>query len=819
MSSSEDELPADIKDLIEKLGIFKFEEVNSSEEMNAEQVQALLQSAISQATERTKADFQSIVDQLTGRLAALETPIQVEEYKPIQVINGVECTESLDIVKSVPEFNGDSKKYVSWRQSAITAHDLFKRFEGSTRYYQTVAILRNKIVGSADSVLSAYNTVLNFKAIIARLDFAYADKKSIYTLEQELSTLKQGAKSLIEFYDLIEQKLTLIINKVLMTNEGNRPLIDSLNDKYRKDALRVFISGLRRPLCDILFSCKPADMPSALALAQELETNQNRYHFASIYNDGLQNRQHANQPGTSNSPHYRVRPLANSAERQAPLPSQVPQQQQLRTPSAQVQQTTPNRPEPMDVDRSIRSMQRSIQNRAAQNQYQATKRPLDPSFKENPNKMQKINYLPDTDCFNAEEENLCESFDFEPPTFDGYELAPEYFQEDFNNIQTADEINFLGGNSLLPYVEKTLDGKEIKLLIDTGASKNYAKNLAVLKSIESVNEPFNVKSFHGNSKVTHKCLINVFNKNCWFFILPDLETFDGIIGLDFLNEINAQIDLQQGVLRFDGGEEKLKYLPCKQVKNITLKRNISLEGSFAEIFEKDKKVFAGQNPIPSYPGEMLHIDLFSTNSHHFLSCIDKFTKFVSMFPIASRSIADIKTPLLTITNFFPNAKTIICDNEKSFNSQTIKSLMENNFKIKILAVPPAHGTSNGQMEKLHSTIAEISRCYKNQNICNDTNDLILLSVPKYNNTVHSTTGFKPAEIIHCLSDIDRNAIKGKLLQTQCNDLSLHNRKRPNKSFKPGVGYAKFNKRLGNKFSKLYVKKKRFKRIWGLHSNR
>lgn len=108
-----------------------------------------------------------------------------------------------------------------------------------------------------------------------------------YTLEQQISTLRQDQGPIRSFYNDVESKMTSIINKVIMTNEGNVGLIQSLNQKYRMDAFRVFISGLRKPLCDTLFSCKPTDLSSSLALAQELETNQNRYHFATIYNNGL----------------------------------------------------------------------------------------------------------------------------------------------------------------------------------------------------------------------------------------------------------------------------------------------------------------------------------------------------------------------------------------------------------------------------------------------------------------------------------------------------------------------------------------------------
>lgn len=135
-------------------------------------------------------------------------------------------------------------------------------------------------------VLSSYDTPLNFKAIINRLDFTYADKRPIYLIEQELSTLRQGNLTLIEYYDEVERKLTLLINKTIMTYDAS--LAASLNEKYRADALRVFISGTKKQLSDILFSARPKDLPSALALAQEVESNHERFHFANNYGRSLE---------------------------------------------------------------------------------------------------------------------------------------------------------------------------------------------------------------------------------------------------------------------------------------------------------------------------------------------------------------------------------------------------------------------------------------------------------------------------------------------------------------------------------------------------
>lgn len=208
-----------------------------------------------------------------------------------------------------------------------------------------------------------------------------------------------------------------------MMNEGNPSLIESLNRKYRDDALRVFISGLRRPMSDVLFSCKPTDMPSALAISQELETNQTRYNFASTFaNQSMQNlfqnsphyqpihQTPPQQPHFQQHPHlshyqYRRNQVDFSPRHQRHINSrfEFPQysfnsninrnrassfsQNMFRPPTngnaGRMQQFGYNYhqyPEPMDIDMSKRLDQRFL------------KRPAD-SFRQNTAKAQRVNHL------------------------------------------------------------------------------------------------------------------------------------------------------------------------------------------------------------------------------------------------------------------------------------------------------------------------------------------------------------------------------------------------------------------------------------------
>lgn len=229
----------------------------------------------------------NLITQITHLTQQLDTlkPTVIEPFQPVTIDPEVNSTNfSLDLIKSLPEFDGNMASYPAWRSAASFAMKYYP--ENSEKSYVATGILRNKITDSANTTISSHNTVLNFKAILARLDQTYADKRPLHVLENELSILRQDNLTITDFYDQVDKQLTLIINKQMMSFHGQDALVATLIERSRENALRVFISGLRRPLCDILFSAKPSDFPTALVTAQELEVNRRRNDFAMAYAAG-----------------------------------------------------------------------------------------------------------------------------------------------------------------------------------------------------------------------------------------------------------------------------------------------------------------------------------------------------------------------------------------------------------------------------------------------------------------------------------------------------------------------------------------------------
>lgn len=363
------------------------------------------------------ASIEALSERLTGQIDELSTkfeqlqPPAVQAYEPITIPPPGVLGLSLDLIKSLPEFKGTYSAYPAWRDAAHFAMAYYP--EGSANHYIAMGIFRNKIIDSANAKLSAFNTVLNFTAIIARLDQCYADKRPLQVLENELSILRQGNKSITQFYDVVDEHLTLIINKVKMTYTGKDEIIAVLNDRTRENALRVFISGLRRPISDILFSAKPSDLPTALATAQELETNHKRHEFASTYaagNTAKTNR--VTNPPVASHPSFRNWPQQKNTNN-IPTPMDVdPGSSMFRRPTAA---TTQSQRQQMNTNQGFK--------RAYQDTGSSKVLPMQ--------KTQRVNFMPET-CDDDDDEEI------------GSIGFPEGNEEDFTASELQEEqLNFL----------------------------------------------------------------------------------------------------------------------------------------------------------------------------------------------------------------------------------------------------------------------------------------------------------------------------------------------------------------------------------------
>lgn len=215
-----------------------------------------------------------------------------------------------------------------------------------------------------------------------------------------------------------------------------------------------------------------------------------------------------------------------------------------------------------------------------------------------------------------------------------------------------------------------------------------------------------------------------------------------------------------------------------------------------------------ETPIPTYPGHTVHLDIFSTDKKLVLTSIDKFSKYAKVKLLNGRSIEEVRMPLRELLFSYGVPKYVVMDNEPSLNSASISFMMKDDLGINVFTTPSYRSEANGQVERFHSTLAEIMRCLKNDGTSRNFEELLERSVNEYNHTFHSTVNMRPVDLYFGrtvdfspqnyettrLSNIER------LKRKQEKDLAYHNKKKkPDKEYLPGqLIYVKTNKRLGTK---------------------
>lgn len=221
-----------------------------------------------------------------------------------------------------------------------------------------------------------------------------------------------------------------------------------------------------------------------------------------------------------------------------------------------------------------------------------------------------------------------------------------------------------------------------------------------------------------------------------------------------------------------------------------------------------------ETPTPEYPGHILHIDIYSTERQLVLTAIDKFSKLAQARIINSKAIEDIRTPLRDIIFYFGVPKHIVMDNEKAFNSQSIKFMLEQ-LQIEVYTAPPYKSTVNGQIERFHSTLSEIMRCLKKEGTERNFKELLERAVYEYNYSFHSVTKKRPLEVFfgrRVTTDPDqyetaRQDNIERLKNKQKTDRTNHNKnKNEIRNYQPGEEiFVRINTRLGSKLSPRYRK--------------
>ena len=115
-----------------------------------------------------------------------------------------------------------------------------------------------------------------------------------------------------------------------------------------------------------------------------------------------------------------------------------------------------------------------------------------------------------------------------------------------------------------------------------------------------------------------------------------------------------------------------------------------------------------------------------------------------MIPIETKNLIDVKSALAKYFGSFGTPMQIVTDHETKFRSVQLKNFLSS---LGVSLTYASSSESNGQFEKMHSTIIEIYNTKKHKFLDMNTIDIIAISISLYNATVHTATGYTPNEIL------------------------------------------------------------------------
>lgn len=326
------------------------------------------------------------------------------EYTDIVPIYATGNDIQLDAFKVIHEFNGCKQVYRSWRSQVVKLMQQIEQHQTAPKYASALNIVRAKIVGPASDILINNNTVLNIDAIIACLDESYADKRPLYIIEAEMTSITQQSKTLQEYYDAINQALNMVLSKINMTYK-KKDAQESMGFEAEQRAIATFIAGMNSQLIrNAVYGNRPVKLAQAFSQAQHIQYDIQHLKMEQKTNEQQKNAKRANQMNP-NFPKFQAPQQYNV---QKPIQQFVPQPYQVQKP---IQNFGPQfkpfqqRPTPMEVDTSKQFTQKSQQPNNQQN-----KRPLDASFQytnkpvasfQHVNKSQRINHIDENDDVNS----------------------------------------------------------------------------------------------------------------------------------------------------------------------------------------------------------------------------------------------------------------------------------------------------------------------------------------------------------------------------------------------------------------------------------
>lgn len=215
------------------------------------------------------------IEELTTKLSSLSIDpsnlvTKVTNISNIQIENNL-LTMAVQPLKReyldmIPDFHGEAELLNRFLEISEKLFVKFYNHIDATDFQNEYLIssILSKLKGEA-AVNIATSQARNWQDIKLALVNAYGDKRDCYTLNIELTELKQSMNdSPFDFYQKIIKILNLQISNLTLNFDHQRATI--LVDYFRKYALKILLRGLKEPLGSLMRTKNPRDLNEALGM-------------------------------------------------------------------------------------------------------------------------------------------------------------------------------------------------------------------------------------------------------------------------------------------------------------------------------------------------------------------------------------------------------------------------------------------------------------------------------------------------------------------------------------------------------------------------
>eukprot|EP00794_Sanderia_malayensis_P019786 gene19786-21725_t len=163
----------------------------------------------------------------------------------------------------------------------------------------------------------------------------------------------------------------------------------------------------------------------------------------------------------------------------------------------------------------------------------------------------------------------------------------------------------------------------------------------------------------------------------------------------------------------------------------------------------------GRRSFPEKPLDLISIDFLvelpttATGKCHILVVNDVFTKYIQLYAIKDRTAETAAKYMMDYCPRFGIPRALLFDQDPAYESRLFQELMAG-LGIKKLRTTAYNPSSNGLTEQSNANTKTYltTALIQNEQIKNKWDQWLREACYAYNTSVHTSTGFSPAELMH-----------------------------------------------------------------------